>query len=98
MKSKLDPQTTPEQKMDAFQGALRKILSVPKDEYQERERQYQTERAVIITINLKGAVSIDTAISASACNHDLDKTCFAKQPLRQSFETFGRKCAKHLIS
>jgi hypothetical protein len=36
MKSKLDPQTTPEQKMERFQGALREVLSVSKDDLNQR--------------------------------------------------------------
>jgi hypothetical protein len=32
MKSKLDPATTPEQKMQRFQSALSRILTVSKDE------------------------------------------------------------------
>jgi hypothetical protein len=32
MKSKLDPQTTPEQKFARFQGALRSVLRVSKDD------------------------------------------------------------------
>jgi hypothetical protein len=32
MKSRLDPQTTPEQKMKCFQTALRRVLTVSKDD------------------------------------------------------------------
>jgi hypothetical protein len=32
MKSKLDPRTTPEQKMQRFQTALRRVLTVSKDD------------------------------------------------------------------
>jgi hypothetical protein len=35
MKSKLDPQTTPEQKMQRFQSALGRILTVSKDDMSE---------------------------------------------------------------
>jgi len=45
MKSKLDPMTTPEQKMANFNSALGRILTVSKEEYREREKQYQVERA-----------------------------------------------------
>ncbi|HEU0049661.1 MAG TPA: hypothetical protein VFQ43_18885 [Nitrososphaera sp.] len=45
MKSKLDPDTTPAQKYKAFQEGLRRVLTVSKDDLQERERQYQKERA-----------------------------------------------------
>ena len=45
MKSKLDPATTPQQKMDAFNGALRRALTVSKTELAEREKEYQAERA-----------------------------------------------------
>jgi hypothetical protein len=36
MKSKLDPTTTPEQKLARFQSALRHILQVSKDDLTER--------------------------------------------------------------
>jgi hypothetical protein len=36
MKSKLDPQTTPEQKFSRFQGALRDVLQVTKDDLNQR--------------------------------------------------------------
>jgi len=36
MKSKLDTETTPEQKMDRFQSALGRILTVSKDELNRR--------------------------------------------------------------
>jgi hypothetical protein len=36
MKSKLDSETTPEQKMDRFQSALGRILTVSKDELNRR--------------------------------------------------------------
>jgi hypothetical protein len=36
MKSKLDPMTTPEQKMERFHTALRNALHVSKDELRER--------------------------------------------------------------
>jgi hypothetical protein len=36
MKAKLDPQTTPEQKFSRFQNALRRVLSVSKDDLNER--------------------------------------------------------------
>jgi len=36
MKSKLDPQTTPEQKFALFQGALRDVLQVSKDDLNKR--------------------------------------------------------------
>lgn len=45
MKSKLDTDTTPQQKMDAFNGTLRHVLTVSKTELVEREKQYQAERA-----------------------------------------------------
>ena len=45
MKSKLDTNTTPAQKMDAFRGALRQVLTVSKADYGRREKQYQDERA-----------------------------------------------------
>jgi hypothetical protein len=45
MKSKLDPSTTPQQKMNTFRGALRQVLTVSKLDLAERERQYQAERA-----------------------------------------------------
>jgi hypothetical protein len=43
MKSKLDPTTTPAQKMNIFGNALRQILTVSKEEYRQREKQYQAE-------------------------------------------------------
>jgi len=36
MKSKLDPTTTPEQKFARFQGALRRVLTVSKDDLNQR--------------------------------------------------------------
>lgn len=45
MKSKLDSDTTPAQKMDMFRGALRQVTRVSKNELIEREKQYQAERA-----------------------------------------------------
>jgi hypothetical protein len=36
MKSKLDPQTTPEEKMQRFQSALGRVLSVSKDDLNQR--------------------------------------------------------------
>lgn len=36
MKSKLDPTTTPEQKFSRFQGALRHVLRVSKDDLNQR--------------------------------------------------------------
>jgi hypothetical protein len=45
MKSKLDTDTTPAQKMDAFRGALRQVLTVSKPDLAEREKRYQDERA-----------------------------------------------------
>jgi hypothetical protein len=36
MKSKLDPMTTPEQKFARFQNALRRVLTVSKDDLKER--------------------------------------------------------------
>ncbi len=36
MKSRLDPQTTPEQKFARFQNALRSVLTVSKDELNQR--------------------------------------------------------------
>jgi len=36
MKPKLDPQTTPEQKLARFQGALRDALRLSKDELDQR--------------------------------------------------------------
>src|ERR1700676_4422923 len=36
MKAKLDPQTTPEQKFSRFQNALRRVLTVSKDDLKER--------------------------------------------------------------
>jgi len=45
MKSKLDPDTTPAQKYKQFQSGLRHVLSVPKTELADREKQYQDERA-----------------------------------------------------
>jgi hypothetical protein len=45
MKSIPDPDTTPSEKMRAFKDGLRQILTVPKSELSEREKQYQAERA-----------------------------------------------------
>jgi hypothetical protein len=45
MKSKLDPDTTPEQKFSQFQAGMRQVLTVSKTELAEREKQYQAERA-----------------------------------------------------
>jgi len=36
VKSKLDPTTTPEQKLARFQGALRHVLTVSKDDLAQR--------------------------------------------------------------
>jgi hypothetical protein len=36
MKSNLDPTTTPEQKMELFQSALRRVLTVSKDDLNQR--------------------------------------------------------------
>jgi hypothetical protein len=36
MKAKLDPQTTPEQKFARFQNALRRVLTVSKDDLTQR--------------------------------------------------------------
>jgi|HubBroStandDraft_5_1064220.scaffolds.fasta_scaffold88575_2 hypothetical protein len=44
MKSKLDPQTTPAQKMERFQTALGRILSVSKDELNKRIAEDETTR------------------------------------------------------
>jgi hypothetical protein len=45
MKSIPDPDTTPAQKMRAFENGLRQILTVSKTELAIREKQYQDERA-----------------------------------------------------
>lgn len=45
MKSIPDPNTTSAQKMRAFESGLRQILTVSKSELEEREKQYQAERA-----------------------------------------------------
>jgi len=45
MKSKLDPLTTPAQKYRQFQDGLQHVLTVPKTELAEREKEYQGERA-----------------------------------------------------
>jgi hypothetical protein len=45
MKSKLDPDTTPEQKFSQFEAGMRQVLTVSKTELAEREKQYQAERA-----------------------------------------------------
>jgi hypothetical protein len=45
MKSIPDPDTTPSQKMRAFNAGLRQILTVSKSELAVREKQYQDERA-----------------------------------------------------
>ncbi len=45
MKSIPDPDTTPAQKMRAFNDGLRQILTVSKSDLSEREKQYQAERA-----------------------------------------------------
>ena len=45
MKSIPDPDTTPAEKMQAFNAGLRQILTVSKSELSEREKQYQAERA-----------------------------------------------------
>ena len=45
MKSKLDSDTTPQQKIDAFHSALRQVTHVSKSDLAEREREYQAERA-----------------------------------------------------
>jgi hypothetical protein len=47
MKSTPDPETTPSEKMRAFKDGLRQVLTVPKSELAEREKQYQTERATV---------------------------------------------------
>jgi hypothetical protein len=44
MKSKLDPQTTPEQKFARFQGALRDVLQVSKDDLNQRLTDAETIR------------------------------------------------------
>ena len=44
MKAKLDPITTPEQKMDRFNKALRNALRVSKDELDERIAGAETMR------------------------------------------------------
>jgi hypothetical protein len=45
MKSIPDPDTTPAEKMQAFNAGLRQILTVSKSELAIREKQYQDERA-----------------------------------------------------
>jgi hypothetical protein len=45
MKSKLDTDTTPDQKMAAFNDALRRVAGVSKDDLAKRESEYQAERA-----------------------------------------------------
>lgn len=45
MKSIPDPGTTPRQKMRTFEGGLRQVLTVSKDELAQREKEYQAERA-----------------------------------------------------
>ena len=45
MKSKLDTDTTPRDKMDTFNGALRHLLTVSKTDLADREKQYQAERS-----------------------------------------------------
>ncbi len=45
MKSIPDPDTTPAQKMRAFNAGLRQILTVSKSDLAVREEQYQAERA-----------------------------------------------------
>jgi hypothetical protein len=45
MKSIPDSDTTPRQKMQQFQTALGRVLTVSKDELAEREKRYQDERA-----------------------------------------------------
>jgi hypothetical protein len=45
MKSIPDPDTTPAEKMRAFNAGLRQILTVSKSELAIREKQYQDERA-----------------------------------------------------
>jgi hypothetical protein len=47
MKSTPDPDTTPSEKMRAFWEGLRQVLTVPKSELAEREKQYQAERATL---------------------------------------------------
>ena len=47
MKSIPDPDTTPTEKMQAFKDGLRHVLTVSKHELQEREKQYQAERATM---------------------------------------------------
>jgi hypothetical protein len=46
MKSTPDPDTTPKQKMQAFETGLRQVLTVSKTELAQREKQYQAERAM----------------------------------------------------
>jgi len=45
MKCTPDPDTTPRQKMQAFESGLREVLTVSKADLAEREKQYQAERA-----------------------------------------------------
>jgi hypothetical protein len=47
MKSIPDPDTTPAEKMRAFNAGLRQILTVSKSELVEREKQYQDERGTL---------------------------------------------------
>jgi hypothetical protein len=47
MKPIPDPDATPTEKMRMFRDALRRVLTVPKRELAEREKQYQTERATM---------------------------------------------------
>jgi hypothetical protein len=46
MKSKLDPQTTPEQKFENFEKALKTVLSVSKEELQKRIDEDKSLRSV----------------------------------------------------
>jgi hypothetical protein len=47
MKSTPDSDTTPSDKMRAFREGLRQVLTVPKSDLAEREKQYQAERATM---------------------------------------------------
>lgn len=67
MKAKLDSDTTPEQKMDAFHSALRHVAHVSKSDLAEREKQYQEERA---THPKRGPKPKSSASGRDACNTD----------------------------
>jgi len=67
MKSNLDPDTTPQQKMNAFRGALRQVLTVSKPDLAERERQYQVERS---THPKRGPKPRSSASGRDVCNTD----------------------------